>query len=217
MHKEMQFKKGEGYYKNQGDDLIKLIPKGAKRVLDIGCGRGLIGKRLKEIGKVEVVGIEVNPAAAEEAKKNLDRVYCVDIEAVKPALDKGYFDCIIFGDVLEHLVNPWQAVKDMKAFLAPDGYVIISLPNIGHWPVIRGLLSGNWEYKGEGTLDITHLRFFTLSSARKMLEDTGFIVEHSAYRLACNKLFKKINKLLRGKITHLLAWQYLIVAKKSHK
>ena len=215
MHKEMQFKKGEGYYQNVGDDLIKLIPKDAKKVLDVGCGRGLVGKRLKEAKNIEVVGIEVSPDAAQEAKKNLDRVYCVDIEAEKSGLDKEYFDCIIFGDVLEHLINPWQVIKDMKAFLAPDGSMIISLPNISHWSVIKGLITGNWEYKGEGTLDITHLRFFTLKSARKMLKDAGLTVKHNTYRLSCTKFFKKINKLLNGKITHLLAWQYLIVAKKS--
>ncbi|MFA5144260.1 MAG: class I SAM-dependent methyltransferase [Candidatus Omnitrophota bacterium] len=214
MHKELQFKKEAGYYGNQGDDLIKLVPGSAKRILDIGCGPGIIGKRLKESGNREVVGIEVNPVAAEEAKRNLDRVYVADVEAAKPFLATEYFDCIIFGDVLEHLVNPWQVIKDMKAFLANGGYIIISLPNISHWAVVKGLLSGNWEYKGEGTLDITHLRFFTLKSVRKMLEDAGFVVERDTCRLACNKFFKKINKLLNGKITHLLAWQYLIAAKK---
>jgi len=213
-----QFKKHEGYYGNLGDDLIKLIPEDAKRVLDIGCGHGLIGKRLKETRLIEVVGIEVNPAAAEEAKKNLDKVYAIDIEAAKPDLNRGYFDCIIFGDVLEHLVNPWQTVKDMKEFLAPGGRVIISLPNISHWPVIKSLMAGRWDYQREGTLDITHLRFFTLESARKMLEDAGLTIECSTNRLSCSKFFRKMNKLLRGRLTHLLAWQYLIVAKKpKHK
>ena len=214
MHKEMQFKKGEKYYGNLGDDLIKLIPQDARKILDIGCGHGLIGKRLKEAGNIEVVGIEVNPAAAEEAKKNLDKVYVVDIETVKPDLGKEYFDCIIFGDVLEHLINPWQLIKDMKGFLRHEGYVIISLPNISHWSIVRGLLAGRWDYKGEGTLDITHLRFFTLKTARKMLEEAGFTIECHTHRLACTKLFKKINKLLNGRLTHLLAWQYLIAAKK---
>ena len=214
MHKEMQFKKHEGYYGNVGDDLIKLIPEGVKRVLDIGCGHGLVGKRLKEARGIEVVGIEVNPAAAEEAKKNLDKVYTIDIETAKPDLGREYFNCIIFGDVLEHLINPWQVVKEMKEFLAPGGYVIISLPNISHWPVIKNLLAGKWAYQREGTLDITHLRFFTLESARKMLEDAGLTIECSTNRLACSKLVRKVNKLFQGRFTHLLAWQYLIVAKK---
>lgn len=214
----MQFKKDEVYYSNTGDDLIKLVPEDAKRILDIGCGHGLIGKRLKDVRDVEVVGIEVNPAAAEEAKKNLDRVYTMDVEAAKPGLSREYFDCIIFGDVLEHLINPWQTVKDMSDFLAPGGRVIVSLPNIGHWLIIKGLLAGKWAYQREGTLDITHLRFFTLESARKMLEDAGLIIECSTNRLSCNKLAKKINKLLRGRFTNLLAWQYLIVARKpKHK
>ena len=183
MHKEMQFKKHEGYYGNVGDELIKLIPEDVKRVLDIGCGHGLVGKRLKEARGIEVVGIEVNPTASEEAKKYLDKVYTIDIETVKPDLGHEYFDCIIFGDVLEHLINPWQVVKEMKEFLAPGGYVIISLPNISHWPVIKNLLAGKWAYQREGTLDITHLRFFTLESAKKMLEDAGLTIECSTNRL----------------------------------
>ncbi|MDD5437479.1 MAG: methyltransferase domain-containing protein, partial [Candidatus Omnitrophica bacterium] len=151
---------------------------------------------------------------AQEATKNLDNLYVVDIETAKPDLGKEPFDCIIFGDVLEHLINPWQVVKDMKRYVARDGYVVISIPNISHWPVVRGLLSGNWDYKGEGTLDITHLRFFTLKSAERMLKDAGFVIQCNACRLSCNKFFKKINKLSGGKLTHLLAWQYLILAKK---
>ncbi len=218
MHKELQFKKHEGYYGNLGDDLIKLVPEDAKRVLDVGCGHGLVGKRLKDTRGIEVIGIEVNPAAAEEAKKILDRVYTLDIETTKPDLGREYFDCIILGDVLEHLINPWQIIKDMKEFLAPGGHVIISLPNISHWLIIRGLLIGKWVYQREGTLDITHLRFFTFESASKMLEDAGLTIECSTSRLACSKLARKINKLLQGKLTHLLAWQYLIVARKpKHK
>lgn len=218
MHKEMQFKKHEGYYGNAGDDLIKLIPEDVKRVLDVGCGHGLVGKRIKEAKGIEVVGIEVNPAAAEEARKNLDKVYTIDIETAKPDLAREYFDCIIFGDVLEHLLNPWQLINEMKGFLAPGGHMIISLPNIGHWPVIKGLLAGKWDYQREGTLDVTHLRFFTLASAKKMLEDAGLTIECSTHRLSCSKFFRKMNKLLRGRLTHLLAWQYLIIAQKpGHK
>lgn len=210
MHKEIRFKKYEEYYGNTGDDLIRLIPGDVKKVLDIGCGHGLVGKRLKEIKPIEVVGIEVNPAA-EEAKKNLDKVYVIDIEAAKPDLGREYFDCIIFGDVLEHLLNPWQVLKDMKEFLAPGGCVIISLPNISHWPVIKSLMAGKWNYQREGTLDVTHLHFFTLKSVRKMLEDAGFTIACSANRLSCSNFFRKINKLVKGKLTHLLAWQYLVV------
>ena len=209
------FKKQEDYYQNRGDDLLKLVPSNVKSVLDIGCGFGFIGKRLKDAGAEKVIGIEASPEAAEKAREHLDKVYIGNIETMELEFNREAFDCIVLGDVIEHLVNPWNVIKDLIEFLDPDGSIVISLPNIGHWSVIKELLRGNWTYVDKGILDITHLRFFTLKSARKMFEDNGFAIDKITYRLDCAKFFKKVNKLMGGKLTHFLAWQYLIRVRKK--
>lgn len=207
--------KEASYYQNTGDELRRLIPDGAKRVLDIGCGWGLIGKKLKETGPVEVVGIEINPEAAEKAKANLDRIYLGDVETMDLDFANGYFDCVVFGDALEHMVDPWKIIAKIKGLLAKGGCIVASVPNIGHWSIIRDLIIGKWRYKDEGILDETHLRFFTLDSIKKSFEKEGFRIDAVSHRLSCHKLFAKLNKLLNGRLTHLLAWQYLLRAKAT--
>jgi hypothetical protein len=51
--------------------------------------------------------------------------------------------------------------------------VIISLPNVAAWPIRLGLLGGRFEYTASGILDRTHLRFFTLASAVRLVEQAG--------------------------------------------
>ncbi len=72
---------------------------------------------------------------------------------------KKIFDYIILGDVLEHLIDPWKIVNELKQYLKKDGYLVSSIPNIMHVSVLRNLVLGNFTYEDSGILDKTHLRF----------------------------------------------------------
>ncbi len=164
--------------------MFHLIPANAKRILEIGCGEGLLGKRLHEQGKY-IAGIELVKEVAEKAKTNLDKVICCDIEKFSPDLEENFFDCLICGDVLEHLHNPLEVLKKLKKYLTEDAIIIASIPNIQHFSIIANLIAGNWNYKKSGLMDDTHLRFFTLKSTYKLFSDAGFKIEKTEITI-CN-------------------------------
>ena len=71
---------------------------------------------------------------------------------------ENYFDCVIFADVLEHLVDPWRMLRRAKILLRRDGVIVASIPNVQHSRVLIGLFFGRWEYEQYGIMDSTHLR-----------------------------------------------------------
>jgi SAM-dependent methyltransferase len=156
-------------YERARPEILAHIPRGAARVLDLGCATGTTGAALKQRQEVEVVGVEREPDYAREAERRLDRVVTADVEALDPAT-LGGFDALVAADILEHLVDPWTALERYAALLHPGGTAVISLPNVGHWSTYAYLLRGSWPRKAEGIFDATHLRWFTLSDATALLE-----------------------------------------------
>ena len=203
-----------GYYGSEREDIIALIPDDAKRILDIGCGFGLMGKRIKEKRRsAEVIGLEAEPDAADVAKKNLDMLIVGDVESMKLPFEHGYFDCIVYGEILEHLKNPWQVLKGHSIYLKKGGLCIASMPNISHYSIIEGLLKDRWDYRDSGILDRTHLRFFTIGGIREMFLDAGYeILEEKRYvRVPRFKML--LGKILGSRALHLLTEQYVIIGK----
>jgi SAM-dependent methyltransferase len=150
-----------------------LVPTTARRILDVGCAAGAVGRGLKARQPCEVTGIEYDPAMAEMARSVLDQVYTGDAAEMIPSLARAYFDCIILADVLEHLPDPARVLADLGPTLAPGGQLVMSIPNVRHWSVVRNLLEGRWDYEEAGLLDRTHLRFFTRLSFENMLREVG--------------------------------------------
>ena len=160
-------------YERARPEILAHVPRGAARVLDLGCASGATGAALKQRQDVEVVGVEREPAYAQEAKQRLDRVVTADVEALDPAELGGRFDALIAADVLEHLVDPWGTLRRYAELLHPGGTAVVSLPNVGHWSTYAHLLRGTWPRKPEGIFDATHLRWFTLADARDLLAQAG--------------------------------------------
>jgi 2-polyprenyl-3-methyl-5-hydroxy-6-metoxy-1,4-benzoquinol methylase len=88
---------------------------------------------------------------------------------------------VVFGDVLEHLVDPWEALRVARGLLAPGGVAIVSVPNVAAWPVRFGLLAGRFDYADFGLLDRTHLRFFTRRSAHELVQAAGYEIERERF------------------------------------
>ena len=206
------------YYFSVRDDLIRLIPPQAKRILEVGCAGGMTGKALREKGFEEIVGIEVNEEVAKNGKCYYDKLIIGDVEKVSLPFEKEYFDCILYGDVLEHLVDPWQVLKKHYPFLKKGGTIICSIPNIRHYRIIKKLLfKGRWEYTGDGIMDRNHLRFFTLDSIRRMLEEAGFeIKDISKTPFRCT-VAEIDQSTFRQSALDFLVRQYIVVGIKREK
>jgi SAM-dependent methyltransferase len=153
---------------------IRFVGSG-QRVLEVGCWSGHVTKHLVARGN-RVVGVEVNPEAAELAKAHAERVHVADLDRTSlSSLEDGPFDVIVLGDVLEHLRDPSATLADAATLLAPDGRFVISVPNIAHIDARMMLLQGEWQYQRDGLLDATHLRWFTHRSLQELLAGVGYV------------------------------------------
>ena len=161
--------KESDYYQGARPEMVDLVPKTAETILDIGCGEGHFAAGLKKELGAEVSGIELDEKSAALAVEKLDKVYSGDVNEIIKGLPESYYDCITCNDVLEHLVDPYSILKQLKSKLAPEGLIVSSIPNVLYFRVLANLLfKGDWKYENEGVLDRTHLRFFTRKSIIRM-------------------------------------------------
>jgi 2-polyprenyl-3-methyl-5-hydroxy-6-metoxy-1,4-benzoquinol methylase len=145
-----------------------------RSVLETGCATGFLSRQIAAWG-ARVVGIEIDKEAAAIAGQTCARVLSCDLNSPDWVHQIGeQFSLVTFGDVLEHLNNPVAVLRQTRELLTPDGRVLICLPNIAHWTIRAQLLAGNFRYQSVGILDFTHLRFFTVNSARQFLVESGY-------------------------------------------
>ncbi len=169
------------YYNTARVDLISLITEEQHhpiRVLEIGCGTGATLLQIKkQFPNAEVYGMELQQRVVDFGSKLLP-ITCGNIEDRTLDFPKEYFDYIILGDVLEHLVNPEDTLVYLKNYLKEEGYILTSIPNLQHYSAFVPLLFGEFEYFDAGVLDRTHLRFFTYRSIQNMFKRIDYEIVH---------------------------------------
>jgi methionine biosynthesis protein MetW len=158
-------------------NILESLPRGLS-VLDVGCGSGVHGAELKRVHGHRVVGVDLSPQSIAKAKTRLAEAYMADVTKPElyPFFGRRRFDVIVFSDILEHLYDPSDVLTRHYQLLAPGGHVLISLPNVAIWNVRLSMLAGRFEYRDTGTLDRTHIRFFTRSTFRRFLSEAGLEV-----------------------------------------
>jgi 2-polyprenyl-3-methyl-5-hydroxy-6-metoxy-1,4-benzoquinol methylase len=185
------------------------------KLLDVGCGYGHVGASLLELGYDEVLGIEPNRGAADAAGSLLTTVihgcFPQDLNA-----EAESFDAVVFADSLEHMVDPWLALRETHRLLKKGGQVILSVPNVSHYSVVWGLLRGRWDYRCQGLLAIGHLRFFTPSSLMIMLREAGFdLVAKRPVIVQPGPKYAPIKWPLKLLCPHLFVFQVIVVAARA--
>jgi 2-polyprenyl-3-methyl-5-hydroxy-6-metoxy-1,4-benzoquinol methylase len=196
--------------------LLNWIGSG-KRVLEVGCSTGYMSQELVERG-CNVTGIEVDPIAAEKAREYCETVHVLDLNAPNwlAALPERSFDIVLLGDVLEHLISPDTTLRDLAEILSADGSLVISLPNVVHWITRFKILFGQFNYEPWGTLDHTHLRFFTKKTAYRLIESSGFRITrfHPVSGGKFAGRFRPVWQQLAYLLPGLFCYQMLFEAKK---
>jgi SAM-dependent methyltransferase len=185
-------------YANPRPEVVALIPVHRRRVLDVGCSTGHMAAALRHRGH-EVVGIEVDPDLASQARERLGEVVEADVEQLAQSgadLGRG-FDCIVFADVLEHLRDPWMVVRWAREQLADDGVIVVAVPNVAHVQTLWALLvRRRWPYRPIGIFDRTHLRFFTRRNLPDLFAGTDLqIVQVERVRRVRDHLGSRLNRL----------------------
>lgn len=164
------------YGAHANPDLLSRIPLDARAVLDIGCGAGALGAAFRRRNPAtRLIGIEPDPELRAHAATHLDEVHATSIEDEPPPVAPGSLDAMIFGDVLEHLRDPWAVLRRDIGLLSERGVLLICVPNIEHWSFAARLLAGEWRYERMGLFDRTHLRWFTRQTMREALEQAGYV------------------------------------------
>jgi len=200
--------------------LLNLVPQGVK-VLDVGCSGGQFGEQLILHKGCTVFGVDISANAIEDAQKRLHSALQMNIEEDAFPFADQYFDLVIFGDVLEHLRDPASVLSDFSSHLKPDGMLLTSLPNVAHIGIRIRLFCGRWNYQSSGIMDDSHLRFFTLTTARKMLRDAGFEIIRFDVSPKLNTRLLRHLPFLTGLVKglcklfpRLLAYQFLFLCRR---
>lgn len=172
-------------HQNHNPQLLSLMPQDARRVVEVGCSSGALAREYKKFNPdVDYTGIEIDPDYADMARAHCDRVLDLNIEHASPDMlaTELAADCWVFGDVLEHLRDPWKTLSNIRQSMSAGGSVVTCIPNAQHWSVQARLSIGDFRYADSGLLDRTHIRFFTRATMLEMLQDAGYRVEAAVAR-----------------------------------
>lgn len=163
------------YYEGLNEKLYAAIPP-ARKVLELGCAAGRLGQKYKQLHpETTWIGVDCNSEALQKAAQRLDATFRINLdEEDLDAIGEG-FDCVVIGDVLEHLKRPEKVLEKLTQITTANASLACCVPNMGHVSVFERMLLGDISYDDHGLLDRTHLRFLSCSSLFKMLLDSGWL------------------------------------------
>lgn len=164
------------YYGNHRPEVAPFLPDGARRILEIGCGKGAF--RANFGSDVEYWGVEPHRQSAVIASGRLSRVLLGGLFEVEDSLPDQYFDLIVCNDVIEHIADTNALMGLLRRKLTDQGVLAGSIPNVRQSEnLYKLLIDRNWKYQSSGVLDHTHLRFFTQNSIRDLFAEHGFTLD----------------------------------------
>jgi len=164
----------------------KLVSESASyqksRMLDVGCGDGSFIRQFQD--KCQIFGLDRSKKAIEKVNELGLNGIKLNISSEKFPFENEYFEIVYMGDVIEHLLNPDFAIMEIKRVLKPEGFLILSTPNLACWYnrllLLFGIqpmfteVSSIGVFGRSGTLPVGHLRLFTLRALRAFLSFHGF-------------------------------------------
>ncbi|MCK9896580.1 bifunctional 2-polyprenyl-6-hydroxyphenol methylase/3-demethylubiquinol 3-O-methyltransferase UbiG [Frankia sp. AgB32] len=160
-------------YRNGGNpDLLELIDIRPGRALDCGCGAGDNARLLRERGW-RVTGVTIDTSERAAAGRECEQVELADLAHGLPFAPDGSYQLVLLSHILEHLADPVPLLAEARRVLAPGGRILVALPNVLHYRQRAQFVLGRFEYTDTGLMDATHLRFYTVDSARRLLADGG--------------------------------------------
>ncbi|MBW3636855.1 MAG: class I SAM-dependent methyltransferase [Armatimonadetes bacterium] len=193
-------------------------------ILDVGSAQGFLGQLLEGSG-LDVDAIEPNPECAQFARPFYRHIFHSTVE--ETALPPATYRAVVCGDVLEHLRDPAAVLDKLHCATTDDAVFIVSLPNVAHIAVRLMLLAGFFPHMERGILDRTHLHFYTLDTARALLEGAGLQVTRATptgvpldelfpqlQNRAAFKILMKAQHILLRLAPRVFGFQWILVARK---
>lgn len=180
------FMKQTPIHDNFNPDLLRFLPPGMKRVVEVGSSSGALARAYRDTSPFcEYIGIEIEPAYAEASRQYCSAVICGNIEHLEDDVFNGLFpaDCWIFGDALEHLYDPWAVLRRIRTQIGATSRVVACVPNAQHWSMQASLNCGLLRYQSSGLMDKTHIRWFTRTTLVELFASTGFRIVDGCPRI----------------------------------
>ena len=221
--KELYGLKAVSYFTLVRHELISLLPPNADRVLEIGAGGGDTLLYIKQNGLArEVVGVDICQIdGSNQTNPQLDRFIIGDLEREDLGLPAAYFDAVILGDVIEHMADPWAALKKIAGLLKPGATIILSTPNFRNgYNFYKIYVQGDFRYDpAGGLLDKTHLRFFCKKNIIDLLDTPEISYEsvraiHDFPQHKFRPIVRLVNLLTFKLFEEFLVAQYIVVGKR---
>ena len=190
-----------------------------KRILDLGCYDGRDSELFLKSGN-DVYGVEILEKPAKEAESRGIRVSVFDMDKLEFwPFESEFFDIIVCGDVIEHVINVDSFLSNIRRMLKSNGLVLISTPNIASIGRRLMLLFGKNPYieisqkiEVNGFPSVGHVRYFTVEILSKLLKYNGFVVEEITTDYLNLGIFKSA---LLGKLFPRLSWRIIALARKG--
>jgi SAM-dependent methyltransferase len=179
------------------DARLRLVTKlvlqtNAQRVLDAACGRGTLLSNLRSVAPgIALAGCDISPDSAAHVRKLGFEAASSNLEDSLPFEDES-FDCVVLGEVLEHLIDPDRALLNVARVLRRDGNLVVTTPNLASWFNRLLLLAGIQPIATETSLQVNlgrkhpalgqwkptqgHLKLFVKGALCEMLAANGFVV-----------------------------------------
>jgi 2-polyprenyl-3-methyl-5-hydroxy-6-metoxy-1,4-benzoquinol methylase len=194
---------------------LTLADFGPRDVLDVGCSSGYLAAPHAASG-ARVVGIELDPDAAEAARASCAEVLVGDVERIELPFEPASFDAIVCGDLVEHLRDPGSTLARLRPLLRPGGRLVLTTPNVANWAMRLSLLAGRWRYTERGILDRTHTHLFTRKTLAETVEAAGYRIlelDHTApVPLVGTPSVERAAHAVAGIRPSLLAYQFVLAA-----
>ena len=158
------------------DDILRMIPPDGRIVGSIGCGVGATEAQLVKKG-YEVHGVDIQPGAIEVAQKHLTTARVISPTDFQPFAPES-LDGLILADVIEHIPQAWEALRQFAGAVKPGGWIVISVPNMRSLQVMYQFMwRGDWPEEETGIFDSTHVQMMSKKRLKRWITAAGLEVE----------------------------------------
>lgn len=165
------------YFRKDFIEMMEEPEDTALRVLEIGCGAGMTLSRIQYLWPKSIVkGIEANEKLAQLGKDYLGVEYD-NAENMDLSYEKGYFDYIIFNNIMETFYSPEEVISRFKPYLKDSGRILFDVFNAMHISVLDSMLRGDFAYTHSEILDKSNIRHFAVNDILKLLAKCNFTLE----------------------------------------
>jgi len=154
----------------------------------------------------DVLGVDIDPDGV--AALNAQGYHTIVADAVSMDLGRQ-FDTIVAGEIIEHLENPGQFLRNMARHLKPGGVLILSTPN----PFYAGSVWKIWRY-GEPAVHEEHMGWHDPITLRQLLMRTGYEMVEAHWVQPRRSLLKRL-KLWKQWLRPYFSQSFLVVARKA--